>query len=131
MMFEFGPVELPELLQQALADNLEYAHKFGVRVEVAGAPPAGTLWADPHRLMQVLTNLISNAVKFSPPGGLVTVSAGLADAMVRIAVEDQGRGIPEAFRDRIFQKFAQADTADNRQKGGTGLGLSIVKSIVE
>jgi PAS domain S-box-containing protein len=131
MVFEFGPVELPALLQQGLADNLEYARKYGVRLELAGEPPPATLWADPHRLMQVLTNLISNAVKFSPVGGVVTVSANVADAMVRIAVEDHGRGIPEAFRDRIFQKFAQADTADNRQKGGTGLGLSIVKSIVE
>jgi len=131
MVFEFGPVELPTLLHEALSDNLEYARKYGVRLELAGATPSATLWADPHRLMQVLTNLISNAVKFSPVGGAVTVSANATDGMVRIAVEDHGRGIPEAFRDRIFQKFAQADTADNRQKGGTGLGLSIVKSIVE
>ena len=131
MVFEFGAVELPGLLERALDDNLEFARKFGVRLDLAAVPPGATLWADPHRLMQVLTNLISNAVKFSPAGGVVTVSATVADAMVRIAVEDRGRGIPEAFRDRIFQKFAQADTADNRQKGGTGLGLSIVKSIVE
>ncbi len=131
MVFEFTAVELPALLARALDDNLEFARKFGVQLELAAIPPEATLWADPHRLMQVLTNLISNAVKFSPTGGVVTVSATVADAMVRIAVEDRGRGIPEAFRDRIFQKFAQADTADNRQKGGTGLGLSIVKSIVE
>jgi PAS domain S-box-containing protein len=130
MKFEFGSVELPVLLQQVLAENLEYARKFGVRLELAGPPPSATLWADAHRLMQVLANLISNAVKFSPVGGLVTVSAS-ADSMVRIAVEDRGRGVPDAFRDRIFEKFAQADTADNRQKGGTGLGLSIVKCIVE
>ncbi|MEI9985789.1 MAG: PAS domain S-box protein [Aliidongia sp.] len=131
MVFEFAAVDLSVLLQRALADNLEFARKFGVRLELVGPPADATLWADPHRLMQVLTNLIANAVKFSPSGGVVTVSAAVADAMVRIAVEDRGRGIPEAFRDRIFQKFAQADTADNRQKGGTGLGLSIVKSIVE
>jgi PAS domain S-box-containing protein len=131
MVFEFGAVALPALLERALDDNLEFARKFGVRLELAEIPPEAMLWADPHRLMQVLTNLISNAVKFSPADGVVTVSATVADAMVRIAVEDRGRGIPEAFRDRIFQKFAQADTADNRQKGGTGLGLSIVKSIVE
>jgi PAS domain S-box-containing protein len=131
LAFEFGPVELPGLLQQALAENCEFARKYNVRLELAGPAPAVTLWADPHRLMQVLANLISNAVKFSSAGSVVTLSAGLADSMVRIAVEDRGRGIPEEFRERVFQKFAQADTADNRQKGGTGLGLSIVKSIVE
>lgn len=131
MVFEFGPVELPELIDRALTDNLEFARRYGVRLERAAVPLPATLWADPHRLMQVLTNLISNAVKFSPTGGVVTVSTHVGDAMVRIAIEDRGRGIPDGFRDRIFQKFAQADTADNRQKGGTGLGLSIVKSIVE
>ncbi|MEA2755159.1 MAG: hypothetical protein QOJ54_1448, partial [Aliidongia sp.] len=131
MVFEFAPVALEELLRQVLADNVEFARKYSVRLELSGPPPSATLWADVHRLVQVLTNLISNAVKFSPSGSVVTVSARLADAMVRIAVEDRGRGIPETFRDRIFEKFAQADTADNRQKGGTGLGLSIVKSIVE
>ena len=131
MTFDFAPVELPALLSQVLADNLEFARKYGVRLELAGAPPSATLWGDAHRLMQVFSNLISNAVKFSPSGASVTVTAEAADGMIRIAVEDRGRGIPDDFRDRIFQKFAQADTADNRQKGGTGLGLTIVKSIVE
>jgi PAS domain S-box-containing protein len=131
MVFEFAPVALEDLLSQVHADNIEYARKYGVSLELSATQPRATLWADLHRLIQVLTNLISNAVKFSPSGGRVAMSAIIADTMVRIAVQDSGRGIPESFRDRVFEKFAQADTADNRQKGGTGLGLSIVKSIVE
>jgi signal transduction histidine kinase len=74
---------------------------------------------------------MSNAVKFSPKGSAVEVSCELKDQAVRIAVTDHGPGVPEAFRSRIFQKFAQADSGDTRQRGGTGLGLSICKAIVD
>lgn len=81
--------------------------------------------------MQVLTNLLSNAAKFSPAHDRVTISVTRHGAKIRIAISDRGPGIPEEFRSRIFQKFAQADSSDTRGKGGTGLGLSIVKAIVE
>ncbi|HEX8789108.1 MAG TPA: ATP-binding protein, partial [Telluria sp.] len=80
---------------------------------------------------QVLTNLLSNAIKFSEPGGAVALSLEAADGQLLLAVADQGAGIPDHFRERVFQRFAQADGADSRRKGGTGLGLSISKSIVE
>lgn len=67
------------------------------------------------RLLQVMANLLSNAIKFSPTKGTV-----------RVEVSDDGTGIPDEFRDRIFQKFSQTDSSDTRQKGGTGLGLNIV-----
>jgi CheY-like chemotaxis protein len=86
---------------------------------------------DSDRLIQVLTNLLSNAAKFSPKGEVVTVSVGRSEGRFRIAVSDRGPGIPPEFRDRIFQKFSQADSSDRRAKGGTGLGLSISKAIVE
>ncbi|MEP7190625.1 MAG: ATP-binding protein, partial [Roseiflexaceae bacterium] len=89
------------------------------------------VYADSDRLIQALTNLLSNAAKFSPPGAQVLVSLARRGEMLRIAIEDQGPGIPEAFRARLFQRFAQADASDARQKGGTGLGLSITKAIVE
>src|SRR5690606_34614153 len=91
----------------------------------------GLVLADADRFTQVLTNLLSNAAKFSPPGG--TVAGDIIDcgATLRVSVHDDGDGLAEEFRHRIFGKFAQADAADNRQKGGTGLGLSIAKSIVE
>jgi CheY-like chemotaxis protein len=86
--------------------------------------------ADPDRLMQVITNLLSNGTKFSPPRELVRVTVQPLDRRWRVSVADKGSGIPEEFRERIFQKFAQADSSDTRAKGGTGLGLSIVREIM-
>jgi CheY-like chemotaxis protein len=80
--------------------------------------------------MQVVTNLLSNAIKFSPAGGEVLVAIAARDGAMRISVRDHGPGIPDEFKPRIFEKFAQADASDARKKGGTGLGLSIVKQIV-
>jgi len=79
----------------------------------------------------VMTNLISNAAKFSPEGGQVELSASCADTRVVVSVEDRGPGIPEEFRGRIFSRFAQADSALTRKKGGTGLGLAICKRLIE
>jgi CheY-like chemotaxis protein len=79
----------------------------------------------------VVTNLLSNAAKFSPRGGAVTVSVYPEARIARLSVADQGPGIPEAFRSRIFSKFAQADSSDTRSKGGTGLGLAIAREIAE
>ncbi len=86
---------------------------------------------DAQRLLQVLTNFLSNAVKFSPQGGEVTVSIAPMWERVRVTVTDRGPGIPLDFHDRIFEKFSQADSSDTRQKGGTGLGLAITKELVE
>jgi DNA-binding response OmpR family regulator len=79
----------------------------------------------------VLTNLVSNAVKFSPRGGTVRVKTEVAGRYAWLSVKDEGPGIPPEFRDRIFGRFAQADSSDTRQKGGTGLGLAISKEIIE
>jgi signal transduction histidine kinase len=83
----------------------------------------------------VLDNLVSNALKFAPTGSQVLLrgraEAAAAAPRVRLSVTDNGSGIPEHFRDRIFQRFAQADMNTSRQKGGSGLGLSIVKKMVE
>ena len=86
--------------------------------------------ADPDRLAQVFTNLLSNAIKFSPAENEVVVGIEKGAEMVRITVRDHGSGIPDNFKPIIFEKFAQADATNTRQKGGTGLGLSIVKEIV-
>ena len=79
----------------------------------------------------MLSNLIANAVKFSAAQGQVEISAQVIDGKVRVQVLDHGPGIAEAFRARIFQKFAQADGSDGRRRGGTGLGLSICKTLIE
>ena len=69
----------------------------------------------------MLSNLLSNAAKFSPPGEQVELSARMRDGHVRVSVRDRGPGISDEFRERVFQKFAQADSSDSRQQGGTGL----------
>ena len=130
MLFDVKPVNLDQLLRRAVRDSAGFAADFGVTVELAAVPPSAAVLADEDRLMQVITNLLSNAAKFSPRDGVVEVRVRALDRRFRISVADRGEGIPEAFRERIFTKFAQADNTDARQKGGTGLGLSIVREIV-
>ena len=111
--------------------NKAFGERFKVRFEARGELPERQVNADRKRLLQVMTNLLSNAAKFSPEGGVVEISTEDAGANVRVAVHDRGPGIPEAFRSRIFGRFTQADSTATRQKGGTGLGLAICKRLVE
>jgi len=132
IIFNFKRVDARALVEQVIEANRGYADGFHVHAWLADAPtlPAAEVYADPDRLAQVLTNLLSNAIKFSPPGGEVLVAVEARDDMIRIAIRDHGPGVPPEFKPRIFEKFAQADATDARQKGGTGLGLSIVRQIV-
>jgi PAS domain S-box-containing protein len=125
------PLALDELLSESLRLNQGFADRFQVRLALEGVLPHVVVRADRKRLMQVMTNLLSNAAKFSPPGGSVDVAASLNGDRVRVDVGDRGPGIPAAFRGRIFGRFAQADSADSRIKGGTGLGLAISKRLIE
>jgi PAS domain S-box-containing protein len=131
MALHIGTRPIAPLLVHAEESNRPIVSPLGVRVEIhADADLA--VHVDPDRFQQVMTNLLSNAAKFSPQGGVVTVRASLLpDARVRVAVHDDGPGIPVEFRDRIFERFSQADGSDRRRHGGTGLGLSIVKGLVE
>lgn len=86
---------------------------------------------DDERLLQVLVNLLSNAIKFSPPAATISLSAKAENDYTRLVIEDQGPGIPEGFRSRLFQPFAQADGDDNRRWGGSGLGLYISNNLVK
>jgi PAS domain S-box-containing protein len=131
MELNASPVKLMPLLQQALDGNRAYAEQYRVGFELEGDLADAMVNLDANRMMQVLANLLSNAVKYSPAGGMVRMAAERRDLLIRIAVKDNGPGIPDEFKERIFQKFAQADSSDTRKKGGTGLGLSITKAIVE
>ena len=128
---ELRPIPVSDFLQQAINLNRAYADKLEVRFELRQPVPEANLRADSGRLMQVLTNLLANAAKFSPTGASVAISARQIDDKIRVSVSDKGPGVPEEFRSRIFQKFAQADASTTRPKGGTGLGLSISKAIIE
>jgi PAS domain S-box-containing protein len=92
---------------------------------------ASTVYGDPARLQQVVWNLLANAVKFTPPNGVITIDAQEDDGVVRIVVRDSGVGIPADFRSRVFEAFSQADATLTRPHGGLGLGLAIVRRLVE
>ncbi|MEI6416045.1 MAG: PAS domain S-box protein, partial [Pseudomonadota bacterium] len=129
--FEFKALDLVVVAKQAIVANEGYGQQHEVRLCLAESLERATIRADEHRLSQVFSNLISNAVKYSNRGGTVEVSVRRHEDRFRVSVRDFGRGIPAEFRNRIFQRFAQADSSDTREKGGTGLGLSITKAIVE
>ena len=118
------------LVEQAIEANRGFADAYGVRVRLQAAAEAFDVQVDPDRFVQVITNLLSNALKYSPPGEEVVVSIETRGNNVHIAVRDHGAGIPAGFKPRVFEKFAQANSANGQQKSGTGLGLSIVRQIV-
>ena len=128
--FVLQRVDVHAVVREAIEANQAFADTHGVRMRLDGGPASGEMRADPDWVAQILTNLLSNAIKFSPRGAEVLVQVQRRDRAVRITVRDHGRGIPDAFKPRIFEKFAQAEAADARQKGGSGLGLSIVKQLV-
>ena len=121
-------VALPELVGRARALNEGLARKHGVQI-VASGLDAAEVSADPDRLLQVLSNLISNAAKHSPQGGRVEIAIERRGEMFRVSVSDRGQGVPEEFRTRLFGRFAQS--SDGRKLGGSGLGLAICKEIVD
>ena len=125
------PLELRSLVARAIHDTEPYARQLDVRVrlEDAGAPDLRVV-GDDDRIVQVVVNLLSNAAKYSPRGDEVVVTLGARGSHARVSVVDHGPGIPPEFRGRLFERFAQADASDRREKGGTGLGLNICRSIV-
>ena len=131
MEFRVELVDVPDLVARAAAANTSFAADYGATIDVDCDPDAGAVFGDPDRLMQVLTNLLSNAAKFTPSGGVITLRAARQGGRMSIAVEDRGPGIPAADRERIFERFVQVDGSDTRARGGTGLGLNIVRTIVE
>ena len=131
MRFQFVPQRLLPLVEQAIAATQAYAIQFNVRLELSRGAVDGYVAADADRVMQVMINLLSNAIKFSRAGATVEVRLVRLPNAMRLSVTNYGEGISDEFRNRIFQKFAQADSSDTRAKGGTGLGLSICKAIIE
>ena len=129
--FDFAAVCVKELLGRAVQINEAFALKLAVRLEMETEDVGDCyVWTDMVRTLQVLTNLISNAVKFSPAGERVTLGCIAAADRVRLFVEDRGPGIPEDSRDCIFQRFGQASNQEHSRVPGSGLGLSICKALV-
>ncbi len=134
MLLQRRPFEVEPLLEQAVREaglevgaNAERSVGFEVTVEPAGLEVQG----DPERVHQVVTNLLSNAVRHSPPGGRVGVRASGRSGSVMIEVEDDGPGISDEEAERVFERFYRADAARSSSEGGTGLGLAIARWIVD
>ena len=124
-------IRVDELVREAMVLNKGFGDRFKVRFEARGELSPREVIADHKRLLQVMTNLLSNAAKFSPEGQVVEITTEERADCLRVAVHDRGPGIPESFKARVFGRFNQADSTTSRQKGGTGLGLAICKRLVE
>jgi PAS domain S-box-containing protein len=120
-----------ELVARAVREMRGLAVGADVTVTMDKSTPSGRLHADPDRIVQTLTNLIGNAIKFSPRGGTVRASVAKQDGWLLFTVSDEGRGIPADQLETVFDRFIQIDSADTRDRGGTGLGLAICRGIVE
>ncbi|MYM74002.1 response regulator [Duganella sp. FT134W] len=102
-----------------------------IRIDKEFAVAPGMVVGDPHRLQQILWNLLSNALKFTPRGGVVTVGVEREGDQIAFTIRDSGIGIPADFLCHVFERFRQADSTTTREHGGLGLGLAIVKHLVE
>jgi signal transduction histidine kinase len=133
VVFDLKKIQVRPLVEQTVEAIRGFAEGHRVKVRLDAAVAMDDIRADTDRLAQVLTNLMSNAIKFSPPDGEVVIAVAKEAEIdaVRITVRDHGPGIPVDFKSRIFERFAQADATNARRKGGTGLGLSIAKQIID
>ena len=126
---EFLPIK--NLLDDAIINNTPLSRQKNISLEI-NKPALGKIYADPVRIGQILTNFISNAVKFSAQGSKIILGSEINGSNVKIYVKDEGEGISEHFRDKIFERFSQADSSDTRKiQRGTGLGLAISKQLTE
>ncbi|MGF1627297.1 MAG: ATP-binding protein [Alphaproteobacteria bacterium] len=126
---EYTKVQVPAMLDGIAAVTREWARKQGLEIELDCPRNVGAIDADEGRIKQVLFNLVSNAIKFTPSGGRITLSARRADGRVRIAVADTGIGIEEEFREKVFDSFTRGKGGS--RQAGPGLGLSLVKNVIE
>lgn len=132
MSFNFQHTTLSGVMEQAIAMVTGYASQFNVQLKLLNkAEPELCVWADKQRLIRVITNLITNALKFSPVGETVTIRTSHEGNKAVIAIEDHGPGIPTSLQPYIFQKFVQSRKRQIHNLPSTGLGLTIVKYITE
>lgn len=127
---QFGLVSLNSILSKSIQDMHPQAKAKHITI-IQDIQPLPRLWGDEERLMQVMTNLLANAIKFTPQKGKITVAAGEDTNHVNISVADTGIGIPAEKLSCIFDRFYQVDGSTRRKHGGVGLGLSICKGIIE
>jgi two-component system phosphate regulon sensor histidine kinase PhoR len=127
---ELAPLQMNDLITEAFSRLRPQAERRRIALRASGGAP-GPVMADRDRILQVLTNLLDNAIKFTPDGGTVDVTVGHRGSDACVAVSDTGRGIPEDDLPRIFDRFYRVERSRTREAGGTGLGLAIAKHIVD
>lgn len=126
------PVDLAQLVRATVSRLATQAETKKLVLQVSVSPSVPLAWADPDRIKQVLLNLLDNAVKYSPPGGSVTISVdGGRGQAAQVQVRDEGIGIPAEDLPRIGQRFYRTDKARSRAQGGSGLGLAIARALVQ
>jgi PAS domain S-box-containing protein len=128
---DIQPLDLAEVVQRAVESVRPSADARQIQLRKIIDPHAGPIKGDPTRLQQVIWNLLTNAIKFTPKGGKVDVVLERVNSHVEITVHDSGVGIKPEFLPHVFERFRQADSSTTRVYGGLGIGLSIVKSLVE
>jgi len=121
---------LDDCVEAAIEETRPLAGPRNINIQFDNTCKAQEALFDPLRLKQALINLISNAIKYSPDGGTVDVCISQQEQRFQVDIVDQGTGVPDSFRNRIFQKFAQADASSSRSKEGTGLGLAITRELI-
>jgi signal transduction histidine kinase len=131
MRLQRSSVDLPAVIDSALDSVRPAAEAKSIRMDASIDPAAAHITGDPDRLRQVVWNLVSNAIKFTPPGGRVQVDVRRAGTEVEMAVSDTGRGIAPAILPYVFDRFRQGDSTSTRAHGGLGLGLALVRHLVE
>ncbi len=125
------PIDLVRIIEDAVATVRPSADAKGVTIDAALAPDAARIEGDGDRLQQVIWNLLTNSVRFTPAGGGISVVLAKADQHVRIVVRDSGAGIEASFLPHVFERFRQGDSRPSREYGGLGLGLAIARDLVE
>jgi signal transduction histidine kinase/CheY-like chemotaxis protein len=131
MRLAVRPVDLPAIVESAVEAIRQAAAAKQIRLETVLDPSVGPIMGDPDRLHQVVWNLVSNAVKFTPRSGRVQIRLARVDPHVEIVVSDTGQGIAAEVLPHVFERFRQADSSPTRAHGGLGLGLALVKHLVE
>jgi len=126
-----GPVDIPQVLEAAIEMSSPLVARYRQEVEVEVQPDLPQIEADRARLVQVVSNLVTNAAKYSEPGGHIRVSARMDAGRLHILVKDTGVGIPPEMLERIFEMFTQVDRTLERTRGGLGIGLTLVRRLVE
>ena len=132
LQIDLAPVNLAALVRETITLNGPFARNLDIEFQIDEALPEVTVLGDEGRIVQVLNNLLTNAVKYSCAGGEVRISIESAETTARVLISDQGIGIPASLKDRIFEPFTQVDPSleDTRRKGSFGLGLSIGRALI-